>query len=340
MLRFCKTLIPNFSEIEEKLDTDRISNFGPAYEELCLKLRDFLKVSDDKDIILTSSGHTALMAAYAAVQSKKLIVPAYTFESTRAAASIQGITTIVQDVDINKGYIDIPELLALPLSEYDSVALVCPLSAIPDLEEYHYWTKINNKHLVIDGAATFGTPGVYNWGTAYCLSFHATKTFSTGEGGALIIDKEFSSKAKSFINFGFDENRNVVQTGINGKISEYNCSIGLSLLNATTTQDALQRRLLNSQIYLESLSDLILTSSNEHTVYQSIPVYLDSKEKACSLRGKLTEEGIEFGQYYPPLDSISPNAKSLYDRNVCLPCHHGVTEKDINKIVDIIRTVI
>ena len=51
---------------------------------------------------------------------------------------------------------------------------------------------------------------------------------------------------------------------------------------------------------------------------------------------KLRSSGIECLKYYVPLDG-SENANKLYRTNICLPCHSGLNENDINEIIGIVN---
>ena len=86
--------------------------------------------------------------------------------------------------------------------------------------------------MIYDAAHAFGVQGqrgsVLNHGDLSVLSFHATKVFNTFEGGAIVCP---DAKSKQHIdhlkNFGFVDEVTVVESGINGKMSEFNAALGL-----------------------------------------------------------------------------------------------------------------
>ena len=150
MISICTSVKPDFKVVEEYLKdnfkTAQLSNFGPCYDRLVDELSVFLSLPADKKIVLTSSGHTALMAAYAVSLRggyDKVYGPAYTFPSTWLAVP-EGVKYIPYD-EVNW------------MCMFDTVfAMVAPLSVIPDLKEHHHMENIS----VFDGAATFGTKGI------------------------------------------------------------------------------------------------------------------------------------------------------------------------------------
>jgi dTDP-4-amino-4,6-dideoxygalactose transaminase len=94
-INFCSPVIPNFNLVESYLKDSialkHLSNFGPATNLLSERLSQYLSLNETKDIVILSSGHTALMAAYSILNIKKPLIPAYTFYSTYCSATILGI---------------------------------------------------------------------------------------------------------------------------------------------------------------------------------------------------------------------------------------------------------
>lgn len=337
MIRICQPLTPNYYVLREHMEeshaSGQLSNFGPAYDKLIEELKDFLNLAPDKDIVLTSSGHTALMAAYYALGCRYLIGPDYTFPSTMSAATIQRIiyehtdvckATAAPDPDVLNEYLTWSKAI-------DSVVITAPLSNIPDFKSLYDVCVNHNRLLIIDGAATFGTPDIYNYCDAFCYSFHATKTLSIGEGGALICSKAAAKIARRFINFNKDADFGQLKIGINGKLSEYACAIGLSILPAFRAD----MRLRNAAIYRKYLDRFCLETYSDQTVYQVFPLFFDTPYEAEQVRLSLAREGVETLQYYKPLKSLFISS-DLYNRNVCIPVHQGVTEQQAEDIAKLI----
>lgn len=337
-VKFCKPIIPDISSVEyylkNSISIGHLSNFGPAHGLLVERLNKFWELEKNKEILLTSSGHTALMAAYASLGVKKLLVPAFTFQSTAVAASLQGIEVVLSDVDPNTGCLT-PEIISIiDPDTYDSVVVVCALSTIPDLKGISKLCSSLGKTLIIDGAATFGTTDISNFGDAFCYSFHATKTFSAGEAGALIINSPHYDLAKSFINFGFDKEKNVCTNGLNGKVSDYTCAISLSLLDIIEAE--IESRIDNFREYKKIAHSLIPYSYRDPTVYAFLPLFFPTPSAAQNARRLFSLAGVENISYYKPIEDL-PVAVDLYSRSVCLPIHSGITSSDFETIEHVLK---
>ncbi len=64
------------------------------------------------------------------------------------------------------------------------------------------------------------------------ISFHATKAFATGEGGAVAVrDVELARRSSQALNFGIDGMRDCRMASTNGKMSEYHAAVGLAELD-------------------------------------------------------------------------------------------------------------
>jgi dTDP-4-amino-4,6-dideoxygalactose transaminase len=359
-IKFCSVIAPDFEMLEYyislALQNGKMSNFGVLHDMFSKKLHEFLHLPPDKEVVLTSSGHVALLASYACLGATGVLaIPAYTFESTRAAATLQGLPIHLVDVDESTGA---PRISALDPTKFDTLVIVTPLSSIPNLREYEYFCKTHGKKLIVDGAASFGTlrrdenmdyceypddmfsyesPCIY--GDAYCLSFHATKSFPVGEAGAVICDHTLAAKIKSYINFGFDDHHAPVMAGLNGKVSEYTCAVGLSLFSKATI--LLECRQRNVARILERLKDYPTITTlesyfGEDTIYQSFPLFMDRSDEVIK---SLAAAEIDSLKYYRPLSynkSQFPIANRLYERNVCLPVHHLISECSIDRMMDVV----
>lgn len=336
---FCDFYVPDkdsvYSYLEESKDARRLSNFGPLYRKFCSKLEEFFDLSENRCVVLCSSGHVALMTAYALSGSKRVVIPDYTFESTRVAATLQGIKVKIVDVSLKDLCLEFnPEFYNL--SGDNALCVVAALSSIPNLPKFSTFCRETGRPFIIDAASAFGTPGIWNFDKSYvCVSLHATKSFQVGECGALILDKHLRHKAEAFINFGLDPvtRKCVLDKGLNGKVSEYSCAIGLAGLHHVKSR--LEARLSNAKTYRSKLGDLSSESWCDQTVYQFFPIFLPSESSRDRVKQVLLSNDIEVNTYYEPLIGL-PNATNLYSRNLCLPVHVGVTEH-VDQIIKLVR---
>lgn len=322
--------------LQRSLADGRLSNFGPVNQLFTDRLSQAVRLDSRRRLLTTSSGHTALMAAYAALNVKSLAMPAFTFESTRSAARLQGIDVKLVDVDARTGCVSPTTLARLDPATYDSVVAVCALSTVPDIAEMTSFCRSRGKRLIIDGAATWGTPDIANYGDAFCYSFHATKTLPVGEGGALVIDAAHYDRALAYVNFGRDvDRRAVIDDGhaINGKMSEYTAAIGMAVLDALGAD--VDARRSNTRLYRRYLGELVPSSARgDETVYAFLPTFAPTVEDAVAARKALTAANMPHLAYYVPVVDLTV-ARDLYDRSVCLPVHGGL---DADAVESVART--
>ncbi len=113
--------------------------------------------------------------------------------------------------------------------------------------------------IVLDSAAGFGSTyadGERLGGRGACeiFSFHATKPFAVGEGGALVSrDPRLVEHAYKFQNFGLVQTRESIQLGMNGKLSEISAAIGLRQLVGLDRRLASRRKVL--ECYRTGMAD-------------------------------------------------------------------------------------
>ena len=106
----------------------------------------------------------------------------------------------------------------------------CDIDAMQEIADRH------GLPVIYDAAHTFGaryrSKSICAYGDAAILSFHATKLYSTGEGGALIVNTEAQKKRANFLkNFGFADEETIIGPSINGKMNEFQAAFGLLQLD-------------------------------------------------------------------------------------------------------------
>lgn len=341
MKSFCDIIMPDLTRLPALLEETRqkqLSNGGPLYKLFNEKMGQFLKTAEDQVVTLTSSGHTALMAAYHVSGCKRLLMPSYTFESTRLAASSQGINAIPVDVDAMTLCLEVSTIEHIDPETYDAVVAVCALSSIPNLEKLRSFCDKHGKKLIVDAAAAFGTPDIVRYGHFTCYSFHATKSFPLGEGGCVISSAQDRSAIWRFINFGLDANRVPSGYGINGKVSDYTAGIGILLLEDIPKHIAARKD--NALRYRAAFGDDYCAHSwkGDNTVFQCFPLSF-SEHTAKLVREALIKKGVDCKQYYVPI-SKHENANALFAGNVSIPCHSSLTTIEVEEIIDIVSSVI
>lgn len=180
--------------IKECVENQKICGDG-AYTRKCNEWIEE-KTSTAKCLLTTSCTHATELAALLAgiKEGDEVIMPAYTFVSTADAFVLRGATPVF--VDIRPDTMNIDEKLIEAAITDKTRAIVpvhyagvsCEMDTIMDIAKRH-------ELLVIEDAAqgimsTYKGKALGTIGDFGCYSFHETKNYSMGEGGALLIRDE------------------------------------------------------------------------------------------------------------------------------------------------------
>jgi len=221
------------------------SNGGPCHRLLTQRLSAYLGNVHCMPLGNCTLGlMVALRAACGdAVADRNLIVvPSFTFTATACAIRWAGFQPLFVDVDPQSWQLS-PAALCDALREYEgSVAGVMGCSTFgtaPPTEIREGWRAASARHglpLLIDSAAGFGALDdggrlLGSQGDTEVFSFHATKPFAIGEGGAVVsADPDIAERVKRLINFGIDPGSRVsLFDGLNAKMSELQAAAGLAM---------------------------------------------------------------------------------------------------------------
>jgi len=190
------------------------------------------------------------------------------------------------------------------------------------------------------------------------LSFHATKTYNTAEGGALVVKDSKTKKRIDFLkNFGFADEVTVVAPGINSKMDELRAAYGL--LNLKQMDNAIAMRKKITEAYRERLRNTKGISffddmpDVDHN-YSYFPIFVNEKEYGMSrdcLYEKLKQNDIFGRRYFYPLISDFPVYKGLpssaperlpvahkmASEVICLPIYAGLEIQEVERVVSVLK---
>jgi dTDP-4-amino-4,6-dideoxygalactose transaminase len=345
--------------LREIWDSKILTNSGPFHEKFEQKLCEFLGV---KQIALFANATIGLVTALQALRiSGEVITTPYSFVATAHSLLWNGIKPVFVDIDphtlnLDPGKIEgaiTPHTTAImPVHVYGHPCDVDRIQAIADT----YGLKI-----IYDAAHAFAVQchcgSVLNHGDLSVLSFHATKTFTTFEGGAIVCPDEKSRQRINYLkNFGFADEVTVVAPGINGKMSEFNAALGLLQLKGIDA--ALAERRAIDERYRAGLADVAgircLQSAGEircNYAYFPILVQPDYPLSRDALYQKLRDTGIFVRRYFYPLISDFPMYRSLPSaahsnlpvarkmaaQVLCLPIYPGLPHDQVDRVLDLLR---
>jgi dTDP-4-amino-4,6-dideoxygalactose transaminase len=229
-------------------------------------------------------------------------MPANTFIGSVTAVEECGYEPYFVDIDEETWQLS-PRLLdrhpMLP-----EAGLILVVSAYGRHVRQEEWVEFSAEHglpVVIDGAAmieaAMARPTECLGPLPVALSFHATKSFATGEGGAVVTsDEEVSIAALKAMNFGYDVDRMSKGPSINGKMSEYHAAVGLAELDAWTAKLAGYRNAACLLHEVDALAGSLVTAPDIASCYA---LHLAaSPEDGQELRRKLASARIGSRQWY------------------------------------------
>ena len=356
--------------IEEAVKAQKICGDG-QFTKKCNKWFED-KTGAAKVLLTTSCTHaTELAALLLDIQpGDEVIMPAYTFVSTADAFVLRGATAVF--VDINPKTMNIDENLIEDAITEKTKAIVpvhyagvsCEMDKIMEIAKKH------NLYVVEDAAqgvmSTYKGKALGTIGDYGCYSFHETKNYSMGEGGALLIrDGKNAELAEIIREKGTNRSK-----FFRGQIDKYTwVEAGSSYLpsdmNAAYLWAQLQKadeinenRLQSWNRYYEGLKDLEeagkieLPYIPEYCEHNAHMFYIKAKdlEERSALISYLKENGVTAVFHYIPLHT-APAGKEYgrfhgedkyttkeSERIIRLPMYYELDEQDAEKVMDLIHT--
>ncbi len=355
--------LPELNDYIEKLKeiwgSKWLTNNGKFHQEFEEKLCNFLGV---KYISLFSNGTLALITALQTIRiTGEVITTPYSFVATTHALHWNGIRPVFCDVDPVYGNID-PEKIESLITPHTTAILPVHVYGNPvEMERIQQIADTYGLKVIYDAAHAFGVEkngnSILNLGDLSILSFHATKSFNTIEGGAIVChDAKIKKRIDYLKNFGFADEVTVVAPGINAKMNELQAAFGLLQLN--TFNDHTNKRKEITQLYRKQLQNTkgIRFMEDLETVkhnYSYFPIFIEKDYDLTrdDLYRKLKNNNIYGRRYFFPLISDFPtyrglpssdhnnlpNAVKLADEVICLPIYPELSFENIKYISSIIK---
>ena len=245
--------LPPLEEMNELLkdiwESKWLTNNGKYHQALEKALCEYLGV---KYISLFSNGTLALITALQALKiTGEVITTPFSFVATTHALWWNNIKPVFVDIEPETFNLDPEKIEAsitpqttaiLPVHVYGNPCNVKRIKEIADA----YGLKV-----IYDACHTFNVRindvPVLNFGDLSVMSFHATKVYTTFEGGAIVCHDEATKKRIDYLkNFGFANETSVVAPGINAKMNEFQAALGLLQLKYINSYVSKRKQLYNN----------------------------------------------------------------------------------------------
>ncbi|SEI02424.1 dTDP-4-amino-4,6-dideoxygalactose transaminase [Halobacillus karajensis] len=355
--------------IHQVLSNKKFSGNGPFGE----KCKDWLEWRlSSKKALLTPSCTAALEMAALLADLKagdEVLMPSYTFVTTANAFVLRGATPVFIDIDpqtmnINTDLIEqaiTPHTKAIVVVHYAGVS--CDMDKVMDIAEKHGLFVIEDAAQAL--LSTFKGKELGTLGHFGTFSFHETKNYTCGEGGALLInDSHYIERAEIIQEKG--TNRSQFKRGQVNKYTwqDIGSSYLLSELNAAyllaqlrTADTIYEDRMESWNHYAEGLQPLIekgkidvqqIPDECQHNAHMFYIKTADLEERE-DLRAYLDRKGIMAVPHYEPLHSSpggekygrsaggEPLTKREGERLLRLPLYYGMESEDVGYVVEHIQ---
>lgn len=364
MITVTKPFLPPLEEyfpyLEKIWKNKQLTNNGPFHQQLETELANYLGV---KYLSLFANATLGLVTALQALGiGGEVITTPFSFVATSHALWWNKITPVF--VDIEPDYLNLdPAKIEAAITPRTSAIMPVHVYGNPcDLDEIK---RIADKHglkVIYDAAHAFGVQkdgaSVLNHGDLSVVSFHATKVYSTIEGGAVICHTvEMKHHLDNLKNFGFRDETIVEEPGINAKLNEFQAAYGL--LQLKYVDELIERRKAVAQSYRELLHNvpgvhLLPELPSVKHGYAYFPILVDENQYGKSrdaLYEKLKKNNIFTRRYFYPLISTFEPYRDLPSAKVdnlpvavrtasqvlCLPIYVGLENSDIQLICSLIK---
>lgn len=356
MIPVTKTFLPPIDDymahVQRAYNNGWLTNRGELVQELEQKLAEYLELKESKILCMNNGTIPLQIALKLFGNGGEVITTPLSYVATTAAIVWENCTPVF--VDIHPEYLTIDETkIEAAITEKTTCILATHVFGNPcHVEEIDRIAKKYKLKVIYDAAHCFGVKykgkSIFEYGDLSTCSFHATKVFHTGEGGAVFCkDPQILHKVFYQHNFGHRDEVSFHGLGINGKISELNAAMGLAVF-PNMNKIISKRKSIISFYYnwldLRQLKTIKLKESTNWN-YSYFPVIFQSEKQLLTVVKALENEMIKPRRYfYPSLNTLPyltsvkcTTAEYIAERILCLPLYHTLEPVDQERIISTIN---
>ncbi len=302
----------------------------------------------------------------------EVILPSYTFTSAATAITKFGATPVFVDIEVVTKGIDVNQVREAITAKTKAISWVNYAGVAPDIEGLQ--TLANEFNLILIEDNAHGLGGSYkgkplgSFGDFATQSFHATKNFQCGEGGALVVNNtKYKDRAEIIREKGTDRSRYM-----RGEIQKYQwVDKGSSYLLAEVLAATLCGQLENfdeiqsnrrtyRKAYAHALTPSIQSNAEDYSnnslgdidVSHMFYLYVEDRECGDTIMKHFSKLEVPLHQHYQPLHSSIAQAglqkSKMHEFHVTnvvsqaiyrLPLWSKMNETVLAKIIDTIKTL-
>lgn len=339
------------AQVKRAYDNEWLTNRGELVNELELKIKNFLNTS--ANLILMSNGTVPIQIALNVLgKGGEIITTPFSYVATTNSIIWESCKPVFVDIDPIYWTIDEKKIENV-ITKNTTCILATHVFGNPcNVEEIQRIAEKYNLYVIYDAAHAFGVSykgeSIFNWGDLSTCSFHATKIFHTAEGGAAFINSDRLYKKIFYAhNFGHNGPNDFHCVGINGKMSELQAAMGISVLESIAEIFKFRKEVF--MYYYEKLVQdfqLISIRNNVEWNYSYFPIVFRSEKDLHRTKDALEKLQISTRRYfYPSLNKLGylenkttcQYSEDLSDRILVLPMYHLIDFKTLDIIVKTIK---
>ena len=338
------------------------TNFGPFERHFSKEINQY--IGQDIDVATASNATSGLMLAMMALlpqpkgERVEVIMPAFTFAAGADCLLLLGYTPVFIDIELETLQPDAVAARSYIQKNPSKIAglLFCNIFGVgaPTINDWEALAADFDLPLIIDSAAGFGScypDGSLLGARGDCevFSFHATKPFAIGEGGAVTSrNKELITTIRETSNFGFSGDRMVHNLGVNAKLQELNCAIGLHQLETLNDKITFRQDILAGYKKALEPHGYVFQANDDKSSVVFASVLAPTADTADAFHDRLGDRNVEAHRYYNPHLAKHPALKDraimaddlavtedVCSRIISLPVHRHINEETIAMIAQI-----
>ncbi len=267
--------------LQQIWDTGIMTHNGPLMQQLEKKISAYENVPDT---ICVANGTCAMQLAIRALDLEgEIITTPFTFIATANIIAWEKCTPVFIDIEPNTWNIDTNKIEDAITDKTVAIMPVHVFSAPCDVVEIQRIADKYNLKVIYDAAHAMcvkvNGKSIMSYGDVSCTSFHATKLFNTCEGGACFTaNKELAARIRRMRFFGFNEKKDIVDDGMNAKMTEI--AAGLGLANLCCLDTVRRNRKEKYELFCSLLSSRKYLTFQAYTQeeynYSYMPVLFDT----------------------------------------------------------------
>ena len=355
-----------FKPLEKELDTELRAAFEKVYtnswyiegkEDEKFEAA-FAEYCESKYCVGTGNGLDSLMLALKALgisSGDEVIVPSNTYIATALAVTYVGAKPVFVEPDIRTFDVD-PNRIEEAITSKTKAIMPVHLYGQPcDMEPIVEIAKKHNLYIVEDCAqahgATYKGKKIGSFGDAAGFSFYPGKNLGAlGDAGATVTNsKELADKVRALGNYGSDYKYHHIYQGNNSRLDEMQAAFLAAKLPVLDKVN--ENRRDTAKKYLEGIE-------NKEVVLPYVPEYANPVWHIFGIRCKrrkeleefLNSKGIGTNKHYPiPMHLQEcykdlgfkkgdfPIAEEISETELSIPMYYGMTDEEVQYVIDAIN---